>query len=102
MWRSFRRERGFRANQIPRRFDQANQTIWAECIKNSEPMDTSEPLNSLGVNPDPIQTFSFRTNDNRSDPFQNVSFAQVHKHGASFWTNPDQRLSLWKYPTDKA
>ena len=49
MWKSFQRERRIRAARAPRRFDPSNQEICAELVKRSEPMDTSEPLESPRV-----------------------------------------------------
>ena len=46
MWKSFQRERRIRAARPPRRFDPSNQEIWAERVKRSESMDTSEHLES--------------------------------------------------------
>ena len=79
-------------------FDPSNQEIWAELVKRSEPMDTSEPLESPWV----THPFSFRLDNNRPDPC--ASFAQIHEHGASFWTNPNHgapfgRIRIMELPS---
>ena len=60
MWNSFQHQYQRRMD----RFDPANRTIWAECIKNSEPMDTSEPMEPFNSPPPP--PFCFPTTTYRS------------------------------------
>ena len=110
-WMSYRCER-----EVQRRidrFDPANATIWEECIKNSEPMDTSEPLepsfiwmnqrSSPGMNQQSVPSFSFTMEDHHPpgiSPFQNRPFQNIQPTHpqASFWTNPKSGHSPWKYP----